>query len=208
MHAMILDLFGLQGRIGRFGWWMTQLTLAAVSFLYGMFLGEPPVRPDIAEPRSVEEAFAIVSEAMATPFRDPVVVGLQVLSLWLFLTTSVQRLHDRGNSGWRVLFAFAPTALFAYAAYIYMTTGTLLAMVVVAGFAGTLVSAVWILIEFGMLRGDDGDNEYGPPPGEESRRSALREELDAMGEAYVHSSVDETPAYPVAMPPGRLFGRQ
>lgn len=205
---MILDLFGFQGRISRFGWWMTQLFCVAAAFFYGMFFGEPPPKPSVAVPSTPDDAALVIAEMVVAQFRDPVIVAMQVLSSWLFLTTSVQRLHDRGNSGWRVIFAFVPTALLAFAIYTFVTTGAVQIMVLLAGFAGILVSVVWILVEFGMLRGDDTDNDYGPPPGAESRRKAFRDELEAMGETYARSRDDEVDAYPVAAPSGQLFGRR
>jgi uncharacterized membrane protein YhaH (DUF805 family) len=57
-------------------------------------------------------------------------------ALWMGLCTLIKRFHDRGKSGWWWLIAFIP-----------------------------IVGSIWIFVECGLLRGDDGSNAYGPPPG-------------------------------------------
>jgi uncharacterized membrane protein YhaH (DUF805 family) len=51
------------------------------------------------------------------------------------LAVSVKRAHDRNHTGWFVLIGLIP-----------------------------LIGAVWLLIEFGFLRGTVGENKYGPDP--------------------------------------------
>ncbi len=50
------------------------------------------------------------------------------------LAMNVKRCHDRGRSGWFVLVSFIP------------------------------IVSIWYLIEVGFLKGDIGDNGYGPDP--------------------------------------------
>jgi uncharacterized membrane protein YhaH (DUF805 family) len=75
-------------------------------------------------------------------------IGGFVLCVVINLCSTVKRFHDRGKSGWWFLMNFAP-----------------------------FIGAPWILIECGMLPGDDGGNEYGPPPGTEKRLASLNQEI-------------------------------
>jgi uncharacterized membrane protein YhaH (DUF805 family) len=58
-----------------------------------------------------------------------------IAAIWPSLAIYIKRWHDRGKSGWWVLIVFIP-----------------------------LIGSLWLLIECGFLRGDDGANEYGPDP--------------------------------------------
>jgi uncharacterized membrane protein YhaH (DUF805 family) len=213
---MILDLFGFQGRIGRFGWWMTQLFFLVTGVAYNLLLVGPPPELSITEPKTARDLAIVIAEVTSSYFQDPLAVGMQVLNNWFFVTTTVQRLHDRGKPGWRVLFAYVPLALLGYAVYVFtvpqdFTTGLAFLSV---GFAGLALASLWLIIECGMLRGEDGDNEYGPPPGTEEHRKAFAEELSAMGDRYARSNGEENEVQraPVRQPAlagaasGRLFG--
>ena len=79
----------------------------------------------------------------AGPFGDPRQLGPVAAAVMFFglvaltvaqLAVYVKRFHDHGKSGWWVLIALVP-----------------------------VIGAFWILIELGMLKGDTGPNEYGPP---------------------------------------------
>lgn len=56
-------------------------------------------------------------------------------ALWVGLTISIKRWHDRDKSGWWVLVGFVP-----------------------------IIGGLWALIETGFLEGTKGDNRYGPDP--------------------------------------------
>ena len=62
---------------------------------------------------------------------------INVVLFWCYLAVSVKRWHDRDKSGWWVLIGFIP----------------------VIGF-------IWILVENGFLGGTEGENRFGPRPGE------------------------------------------
>jgi uncharacterized membrane protein YhaH (DUF805 family) len=64
------------------------------------------------------------------------------------LSSTVKRYHDRGKSGWWFLMNFAP-----------------------------FIGGIWVLIECGMLPGDESDNDYGPPPGAEKRSASFGQEI-------------------------------
>ena len=60
-------------------------------------------------------------------------VALFPFSLWMSICISGKRYHDRGKSAWWILICLIP-----------------------------IVGGIWQFIELGLLRGDDGTNEYGP----------------------------------------------
>lgn len=55
--------------------------------------------------------------------------------LWPLAAMCVKRLHDRNQSGMWLLMLLAP-----------------------------IIGAIWFIVTLGLLRGDAGKNEYGPPP--------------------------------------------
>ncbi len=64
-----------------------------------------------------------------------IVVAFAVAQIWVGLAISIKRWHDRGKSGWWILIGLIP-----------------------------IVGPIWALVETGFLKGDEGDNQYGPNP--------------------------------------------
>lgn len=62
-------------------------------------------------------------------------IALFPFSLWMAICISGKRYHDRGKSAWWILICLIP-----------------------------IVGGIWQFIELGLLRGDDGTNDYGPDP--------------------------------------------
>lgn len=62
-------------------------------------------------------------------------IVLAPVSLWMSICIMGKRYHDRGKSAWWILICLIP-----------------------------IVGAIWQFIELGLLRGDEGTNEYGPDP--------------------------------------------
>jgi len=62
-------------------------------------------------------------------------IAAYVALVWIGLAISVKRWHDRGKSGWWILISFVP-----------------------------IIGPLWALVETGFLKGDSGDNQYGPNP--------------------------------------------
>jgi uncharacterized membrane protein YhaH (DUF805 family) len=72
----------------------------------------------------------------------------------------VQRLHDRNKSGWWVLvFVFLPHILNNLQDK--ATDGSPLSWLLAVT---SLAVSMWGIIEIGILRGTEGDNDYGPDP--------------------------------------------
>ena len=73
------------------------------------------------------------------------------------ISTGVRRLHDRGKGGWwLMLYYFAPDRLLNEPSFWH---GVALIIPLAAG-----AVLIWGLIDLGVLRGEPGDNVYGPNP--------------------------------------------
>lgn len=64
-------------------------------------------------------------------------IPVYVMVIWASLAIQVKRWHDRAKSGWWVLIGLIP-----------------------------LVGPIWQLVECGFLQGTEGDNQFGPEPGD------------------------------------------
>ncbi len=62
-------------------------------------------------------------------------IALLPFSLWMSICVAGKRYHDRGKSAWWILICLIP-----------------------------IVGGIWQFIELGLLRGDEGTNDYGPDP--------------------------------------------
>jgi uncharacterized membrane protein YhaH (DUF805 family) len=135
---MFSSLFGFSGRIGRGGWWFSQLIgLLIIGAWVGVAVafGDPNQTPDTSG-GGVYLVMFILS-----------VLVICVINI----CATVKRYHDRGKNGFWIFISLVP-----------------------------FIGGIWQLIECGMLPGDDGDNDYGPPPGAEKRMGELGREVSSM----------------------------
>ena len=136
-------LFSFGGRIGRGGWWLgilaaAILSIAAQLLIYAI-MGSP--------------IGMVHADGTPIPLGDPMGAGdsmkinwavygatllASIPAIWISVATSISRLHDRGKSGWWYLLMFV------------------LSFVIIGG--------IWMLIECGILEGQQGPNKYGPDP--------------------------------------------
>ena len=80
-------------------------------------------------------------------------------AIWISLALSAKRLHDRNKSAWwLLLFWLLPAVLMGVGAGIGMWSIGL--PLVLAGAA----IVIWAFVEFGCLRGTEGQNAYGADP--------------------------------------------
>lgn len=130
-------LFSFEGRIGRMSWWLGEL-VALVLFVVGIVIAAAMVEygPD-GKP-----------EASLTPLTA--VLGGAALAVWVRLSVTVKRYHDRGKSGVWFLIVFVP-----------------------------IVGPLWQLVECGFLPGTAGGNGYGPGNGGWANAS-LDAEIEAL----------------------------
>jgi uncharacterized membrane protein YhaH (DUF805 family) len=116
-------LFSFDGRMRRSHWWAIRV-VATVVLCVLIFLTVGVLAAVVPSPQS-KEASGIAL----------IVAGLPAFAayLWVYLATSVKRLHDQDLSGWIVLLFFVPY---------------------VGGFAAFVV--------LGCLEGTKGPNKFGP----------------------------------------------
>lgn len=90
------------------------------------------------------------------------IIPIYILSTYFGLALGIKRLHDRNKSGhWMWLFAGVPAGL-NFATYVAKLDQTS-----VAGMTLNMIGfafSIWVIVEFGFLRGTQGPNKYGPDP--------------------------------------------
>jgi hypothetical protein len=81
-----------------------------------------------------------------------------------------------------MMIAFVPLALLAISIYLFSGPKVLVAglLTMMLALAGMYLSALWLIIECGLLSGDDLANVYGPPQGQRARHGIFVEELAAL----------------------------
>jgi uncharacterized membrane protein YhaH (DUF805 family) len=114
----------------------------------------------------------VVAHQFITPGEDPeqsdvfAVLGPlgigYLLAVVINVSTSVKRYHDRGKSGFWFFIVVVP-----------------------------FIGGIWQLIELGFYSGDDGDNQYGPPPGSARRAESLRQEVGGMASSSFAAKLDD-----------------
>ena len=140
--------FRFRGRIGRKQYWIRTL-----AYLLGGILGLVLLVTLAAlNGRYDPPADTITDHVVLVLF----VIAAIVCVLGL-ISTGVRRLHDRGKGGWwLMLYYFAPDRLLNEPSFWH---GVALIIPLAAG-----AVLIWGLIDLGVLRGEPGDNVYGPNP--------------------------------------------
>jgi uncharacterized membrane protein YhaH (DUF805 family) len=86
--------------------------------------------------------------------------------MWICLAVMAKRYHDRGKSAWWILIFLIP-----------------------------IVGGIWQWIELGLLRGDEGSNDYGPDP---CHSFNVADDIDALRRQAGHTTAAVTG--PVSQP--------
>jgi uncharacterized membrane protein YhaH (DUF805 family) len=178
----MFKLLGINGRIGRGTWWLVQIATMVfgitMSYVFGpsFDLTKADIEHLKTDPAKLIQFFNSLSAAL------PYYLLTGLVNHWLFCCSSVQRLHDRGSAGWRVVFTYVPIFICFFSLYSLIAHQSVGAFLIGGGLflVGTLVSGIWLIIECGMLPGDDADNDYGPMPGGERRKAALGAEISSL----------------------------
>lgn len=147
--SMIHKFFGFRGRIGRGTWWLAQVVGIPIVYIVGISLLVGLVAASPAQ--TAEDLNLAWGGAMILALVAAFIVGV-----WINFSSTIQRYHDRGKSGFWSLLLFVP-----------------------------FIGAMWVIIECGFCSGEDGSNQWGPPPGSERARQELEREIGALaaGEA-------------------------
>ncbi len=164
-------MLAVEGRISRAKWWLGVLVLAsvavAVSLVMGLTLNSfieryPELQKHISDTEwfNSKEAEPILAKLGFWMIGPLIVLALM---LWSLLALSVKRLHDRGLSSWLILVVVLPVlgalAAPSLAAEFSLGDGIVrLALLLVAA------SAIWSVLQFGILKGETGPNDHGPDP--------------------------------------------
>ena len=155
-------LFGFKGRINRAKYWLAGLIILCwMLFLAGLVIAAGlPFGGDTSFGFNVGDVFTIVDPAS---HRAPSMYELPahfletagtLLFLWVYLATSIKRLHDRDKSAWWMVPFFAVPGLCnqfsdRLPGYFVFTTG------LIAGVLG-----LWGFIEMYLLKGSRKTNRF------------------------------------------------
>jgi uncharacterized membrane protein YhaH (DUF805 family) len=164
-------LFALEGRISRTKWWQGFFILAAAilaasigaSVAGSAFIGRhPEFELNINNPEWInsEEGKRLLSKLLVWMLVPSLVM---LVAAWSLVALGVKRLHDRGLSSWLILVVILPffgvLASQILAEKLDLAEGIpRLALLLLAA------SAIWSVLQFGILKGETGPNENGPDP--------------------------------------------
>ncbi len=160
-------LFGFSGRIGRGQFWLGVLcillaTIALSAIAIGLGFSETVTREGyqvVNGERTEISGFRVSTTPLAS-------LAISILLLAPWLAIGMKRRHDRGFNGYDVV-AFTLLNLLDQ---VLSITGVQNELTFVLG----VVLFVWGIVLFillGFLRGDSGDNAYGPDPLNAQNRS-------------------------------------
>ena len=162
-------LFGFSGRINRAKYWLSALVLLGWMLLIGWVGYFSLLLVANGAPISIhfgtDAIFDLLDpSAYRMPTRADIIpiliqlIGTPVL-LWIFLATSIKRLHDRDKSGWWMLLFFLYPSLYSHFQDRLPESYLLLPSALAA-----VVLPLWGFAELGCLKGSRSSNLFGPNP--------------------------------------------
>jgi len=126
--------FSYSGRINRGKFWLGYLGAAAATWSL-FFLSTYLFGPPFFDVTPEEiERFGVNAMLGSTPALVSYAAVL-IGSMILIIPLFIKRCHDRGKSGWWLLLSLIPIA-----------------------------GLIWLIIDLGVMEGDEGPNAYGPNP--------------------------------------------
>jgi uncharacterized membrane protein YhaH (DUF805 family) len=174
-------LFSFEGRINRAKWWLS-LPIVVGSMLFFMcamwmlimsFVVLPEVHADLhgQDHLKIDFDFGIdeIVTLLGRAFHHSLsrvdaislagnLVGMPIV-MWIFLATSIKRLHDRDRSGWWIVpFFVLPTLSDHIQDWLGESIFTLPVELALP------ILGIWGLVEMGFLPGSPRTNLYGPSP--------------------------------------------
>jgi uncharacterized membrane protein YhaH (DUF805 family) len=169
-------LFGFKGRINRAKYWLAELVILSLMIIFASLavgVGLAAKGGEISFGYDFEDIFNLLDPASwqaPSLAKLPVLLvqtGGTALFFWIFLATSIKRLHDRNKSAWWMVPFFAVPALYKHFAEQLPGSYWVLPLALIA-----LVLCLWGFVELYFLRGTKWTNRYGPNPlGKEQMRS-------------------------------------
>jgi uncharacterized membrane protein YhaH (DUF805 family) len=184
-------LFGFKGRINRAKYWLAGLVILSFMMVFAALVyavltisfvahavGIPHGQGKVSFGIGLDDIISLLDPATWRAMslaKLPVFLTKTagtVFFLWIFLATTIKRLHDRDRSGWWILpFLVVPSL---YDHFADLLTGSWFAMIVGAIM---LVLMIWGIVELYFLRGTKWTNRFGPNPlGKEQMRARSAEE--------------------------------
>jgi len=109
--------------------------MARLVWCFGSFAGRMARSTFWAAAVALWLTFAVLFVFLEHAIGAPATLVLYPFFFWAAAAVATKRLHDRGQSAWRLLFALIPIA-----------------------------GPLYLLINLGFLAGTRGDNQYGPDP--------------------------------------------
>ena len=210
-------LFGFRGRINRAKYWLAApVILAFVMGLAGLAylalkidfvaqaLGTEAGSGKVSLTFDLDDIFVVFDPAAwralsfaKLPMLTVKAIGT-ALFLWIYLATSIKRLHDRDKSAWWMLPFFVAPQLFNHFSdhlpdsQLMMIPGALM-----------LTLMIWGFVELYFLRGTKWTNRFGPDPlrKEQMRARSERDRLRATTPWSQDSEIEMVP-HKSGPPPG------
>ena len=161
-------IFGFQGRINRAKCWLAGLIILCwMGFLIALMEAVTYFvsGTTVAFGFNLNDIFRVVDPAWFRALSSTDLVSLLFqmvgtpLFLWVYLATSIKRLHDRDKSGWwMVPFFVAPGV---YSQFADRLGDTMVAMLIGAA---AVVFSIWGIVEMYFRKGTKGPNRLGSDP--------------------------------------------
>jgi uncharacterized membrane protein YhaH (DUF805 family) len=202
-------LFGFKGRINRAKYWLAGLIILSFMIIFVALvqlslminfvahaMGTAHGKGEVSFGFDLDDIFTVLDPAAwralsfaKLPMLLVKATGM-VLSLWIFIATSIKRLHDRDKSGWWMVPFIAVPSLHDH--FSDLLPGSYFALI--SG-AIMLVLMIWGFVELYFLRGTKWTNRYGPDPlgKEQMRARSVQERLRASTPWDQESEIEMVP---------------
>jgi uncharacterized membrane protein YhaH (DUF805 family) len=162
-------LFSFRGRINRAKCWLAALIIVCWMMFLGIITVAATVSLGHTTPLTInfdlDDIFGIIDPASfrALSSANPAALVLHLLGtplfLWVYLATSVKRLHDRDRSGWWMALFFVIPGLYGQFQD-RLGDSTVVSLLGLSAAGLTLCGGITLY----FLRGDKGGNRFGPDP--------------------------------------------
>lgn len=202
-------LFGFKGRLNRAKYWLAALVMLSFMLAFAWLtyltlmvdfaahaINTPHGKAKISFGFDLDDILLVFDpatwRAMSLAKLPLLLVKASgmVVVLWIFLATSIKRLHDRDRSGWWLVPFVAVPSLFDHFSdffpdgYFMMAAGGIM-----------FVLMIWGFVELYFLRGTKWTNRFGPDPlgKEQTRQRSERDRRRATVAWSQDSEIELTP---------------